>query len=112
MSSYISSNANRFYTALEESYGHVGSITSMSRIPALKLTIQQQLDMGARKDKTGSRTFGGVPAGGRRRTSYELRTYLTNWQKDSGGPGYGPLFQAAMGGTPLSYGGGTAASST
>jgi hypothetical protein len=112
MSSYISSNANRFYTALEESYGRVGSITSMSRIPALKLTIQQQLDMGARKDKTGSRTFGGVPAGGRRRTSYELRTYLTNWQKDSGGPGYGPLFQAAMGGTPLSYGGGTAASST
>ena len=57
MSSYISSNANRFYTALESSYGSVGAITASNRIPALKLTVRQQLDVTSRKDKTGSRTF-------------------------------------------------------
>ena len=84
-----------------------------NRIPAVKLTVQQQLDDGGRgKDKTGSRTFAGVPAGGRRRTNFELRTYLTSWDKTTAGPGYGPLFQAAMGGTPVRFAGGTVASST
>jgi hypothetical protein len=109
---YISSNANRFYTALESSFGTVGAITSDNRIPALKLTVQQQLDMKDRKDKTGSRTFAGLPAGGRRRTNFELQTYLTSWQKSAAGPGYGPMFEAALGGTPLHFGGGTVASST
>jgi len=57
MPSYVSSNENRFYTALEASYGAVGAITAGHRIPALKLTVQQQLDMKDRNDKTGSRTF-------------------------------------------------------
>jgi hypothetical protein len=112
MASYISSNANRFYTALESSYGKVGSLTAMNRIPALKLTVQQQLEAKDRKDKTGSRTFSGLPAGGRRRTNFELRTYLTSWDKSSGGPGYGPLFQAALGAGPQHFTGGTVASST
>jgi hypothetical protein len=107
--SYISSNANRFYTALESAYGEVGAIGAKNRIPAVKLNIQQQLTAGARKDKTGSRTFGGQPAGGRKRTVFELRTYLTNWDK-SGEPGYGPLFQAALGAAPLRFAGGTIAS--
>ena len=42
MSSYISSNANRFYTALESAYGQVAAITAGNRIPALKLTVEQQ----------------------------------------------------------------------
>ncbi len=112
MASYISSNANRFYTALETSYGAVGAITSGNRIPALKLAVQQQLDMKDRKDKTGSRTFAGLPAGGRRRTNFELQTYLTSWEKTAAGPGYGPMFQAALGGAPLHFAGGTVASST
>jgi hypothetical protein len=112
MASYISSNANRFYTALETSYGSVGAITSGNRIPALKLTVQQQLDMKDRKDKTGSRTFAGLPAGGRRRTNFELQTYLTSWEKSAAGPGYGPMFQAALGALPLHFAGGTVASST
>jgi hypothetical protein len=109
---YISSNANRFYTALETSYGQVGSITSGNRIPALKLTVQQKLTTAQRKDKTGSRTFPGQPPGGRLQTNFELQTYMTSWQKTAGNPGYGPLFQAALGGTPLQFAGGTAASST
>src|SRR3954453_1935037 len=109
MASYISSNANRFYTELESAYGEVGSIAAANRIPAVKLAIQQQSAAGARKDKTGSRTFGGRPAGGRRRTTFELRTYLTSWDR-SGQPAYGPLFQAALGGTPQAFSGGTIAS--
>jgi hypothetical protein len=111
MASYISSNANRFYTALETAYGNGAAIQSKNRIPALKLTVQQHLEVTQRKDKTGSRTFPGLPAGGRRRTNFELHTYLTSWQKaGGGGPGYGPLFQAALGGAPLTFSGGTAAS--
>jgi hypothetical protein len=112
MASYISSNSNRFYTALETSFGQVGAITALNRIPALKLMVQQQLDMKDRKDKTGSRTFAGLPAGGRKRTAFELRTYLTSWDKSTAGPGYGPLFQASLGGTPQHFAGGTVASST
>jgi hypothetical protein len=110
--SYISSNANRFYTALEASYGQVGEITSGNRIPALKLTVQQKLATAQRKDKTGSRTFPGQPPGGRLQTNFELQTYMTTWQQAAGNPGYGPLFQAALGGAPLQFAGGSAASST
>ena len=112
MSSYISSNANRFYTALESAYGRVESITATNRIPAVKLGIRQQVETGTRRDKTGSRTFAGVPAGVRRRTTFDLQTYLTSWDKTAAGPGYGPLFEAAMGGSPVRFGGGTVASST
>ena len=97
MASYISSNANRFYAALESTYGAVGAITAASRIPAIKLGVQQTVETGTRRDKTGSRTFAGVPAGVRRRTNWDLQTYLTSWDKTSAGPGYGPLFQATLG---------------
>ncbi|HEY7387132.1 MAG TPA: hypothetical protein VH640_01400, partial [Bryobacteraceae bacterium] len=118
MASYISSNANRFYTALESAYGVVPTITAgnqiiaaASRIPALKLTVQHQHEVTQRKDKTGSRTFAGLPAGGRRRTTYEVQTYLTSWEPSSG-PAYGPLFQAALGAAPLQYSGGIVGSAT
>ena len=112
MASYISSNANRFYTALESAYGQVPAITAVNRIPALKLTVRQQREVANRKDKTGGRTFTGVPLGGRRQTSFEVRTLLTNWQQGTSNPSYGPLFQAAMGATPAYFAGGTAASTT
>src|ERR1039458_8115410 len=111
MSSYILSNANRFYTALESAYGTVGSITASNRIPAVKLGVQQTVATGTRRDKTGSRACAGVPAGVRRRTYFDLQTYLTSWDKTTAGPGYGPLFQAAMGGSPARFGGGTVARS-
>jgi hypothetical protein len=112
MASYISSNANRFYTALEDAYGQAAAIQAKHRIPAVKLAVRQQIETATRKDKTGSRTFGGAPYGGRRRTDFELRTYLTNWQKSTGDPGYGPLFQAALGGAPLRFGGSVVSSAT
>lgn len=112
MPSYISSSANRFYAALESVYGQVGTIAAANRMPALKLTVQQQLDTGSRKDKTGSRTFPGLPLGGRRKTHFELRTYLTTWDQASGNPCYGPLVQGALGGAPMAFGGGVVASYT
>jgi hypothetical protein len=98
--SYISSNQNRFYAALENGYGQISAITANHRIPAVKLATRQQLEMPDRKDKTGSRTFTGVPAGGRRRTTFDLRTYMTSWSDPSQNPAHGALFQAGMGGAP------------
>src|SRR5437763_1254553 len=112
MASYISSNANRFYTVLENSFGKAENIAAANRIPAVKLGIKQQLETAARRDKTGSRTFAGLPQGTRRRTDFDLQTYLTNWDKTTAGPGYGPLFHAALGGDALRFNGASAASST
>lgn len=109
---YILSNSNRFYTALEDSFGAIAEVTAMHRIPAVKLGIQQQLEAGNRRDKTGSRTFPGVPSGGRLRTKFQLQTYLTSWQKTNPGPAYGPLFQSALGAAPAQYLGGTVASAS
>jgi hypothetical protein len=94
---YISSRDNRFYVALEQSYGHAAASGSFSRIPAVKLVARQQRERAERKDKTGSRTFAGYPAGGRRATTYELHTYMRDWPDQTREPGYGPLFQACFG---------------
>src|SRR5258706_15267117 len=109
MSCYISWNANRLYTALEIDYGQVAAITSANRIAAVKLTAKQSLEVAQRRDKTGSRTFPGFPAGLRRRTSFGLTTYMTSWDPSLGLPGYSPLFQASLGATPLVFNGGSIA---
>src|SRR5580704_7341501 len=109
MASYISSNANRFYTGLENTYGQTPAITAQNRYPAVKLTAKNALEKTDRRDKTGSRTFVGIPAGLRRTTSFDLTTYMTSWTGQGSGPAYGPLFQASMGATPVWYAGGTVA---
>jgi hypothetical protein len=108
--SYILSTDNRFYVALEQSYGNAGAVASANRIPALKLTAKQRTEKVQRKDKTGSRTFAGYPSGLRRETSFELRTYMTTWADTTGQPPYGPLFEACMGAPALQWNGGTIAS--
>ncbi len=110
--SYILSNSNRFYTALESAYAVLPEITSANRIPAVKLSIQQQSEIGQRRDKTGSRTYPGTPVGGRLRTKFDLLTYLTSWQSSNPGPSYGPLFQSALGAAPAQFAGGTVASAS
>ena len=112
MSSYISSNNNRFYVGLESSYGVVPAITGQNRIPAVKLTAKQVPEQTSRKDKTGSRTFVGLPNRIRKTTSFTLDTFMTEWTNQAAPPSEGPLFQAAMGGTPLLFNGGTVASAT
>ncbi len=107
---YISSNANRFYTAVESAYGQVGTISAQDRIPAVKLTTKQELVRAERKDKSGTRTYPGTPPGSRRETSFELTTYMMGWGDQTREPGYGPLFQASLGGGATMYAGGTAGS--
>jgi hypothetical protein len=98
MGNYISSNANRFYVAKEASYGQAAAVTAASRFPAVRLQAQQPLETGKRKDKTGTRTFLGTSKDARRYTAFQARTYLTSWN-GLGEPSYGPLFQAALGGS-------------
>lgn len=101
MACYISSNQNRFYAALESGFGTVSAATADNRIPAIKLGIQHETTQGPRRDKTGSRTRGGIPAGARTRTRYQLGTYMTNWGNLETGPANGPLIQGALGGAPV-----------
>jgi hypothetical protein len=110
MSCYVSSNDNRFYVAAESAYGSVASIEARHRVPALRLRAKQNADRVQRRDKTGSRTFAGLPAGVRKKTSFEMSTYLTAWTDQANEPGYGPLFAAAMGGAGTLAGGGSIAS--
>jgi hypothetical protein len=110
--SYILSNDNRFYVALEESYGVAAAISATNRIPAVKLTTKQQNEKVQRADKTGSRTFAGNPAGLRILTSFGLKTYMANWANPTVVPPHGPLFQACLGGTPAQSAGGTVASTS
>src|SRR6185437_7928113 len=99
MANYISSNANRFYVAVEASYGQSAAIAPANRFPAVHLQAQQVLESMRRVDKTGTRTFLGTPKTARRHTAFEARSYLTSWT-GSGEPGYGPFFHAGMGGAP------------
>lgn len=110
MSCYISSNNNRFYVESEGAYGQIPSVTSQNRIPAVKLMARQIPVQTGRRDKTGSRSFAGIPNVVRRQSSYELSTFLTTWANPGGQPSCGPLFQASMGGSPLLSAGGTVAS--
>jgi hypothetical protein len=109
---YISSNDNRIYVATELTYGQVAAIESRNRIPAVKLSAKQQLERPPRKDKTGTRTYPGTPAGLRKRTSFDLTTYMTGWTSQDTEPAHGPLFEACTGGTPLTFPGGTAATNS
>jgi hypothetical protein len=107
--SYILSNDNRYYVAVEVTYGNAATVAAANRIPAVELNIKQQTEKSLRKDKTGSRTFAGNPSGLRRDTSFALKTYMSNWADQTVLPAHGPLFQACLGGPATLFGGGTVA---
>jgi hypothetical protein len=107
---YISSNNNRVYVSLETSYGNVGVVTTQNRIPLVKLTAKQVPEQTGRRDKTGSRTFVGLPNRIRKITDFQLSTFMTEWTDQTQPPSHSPLFQAAMGAVPVTFMGGTIAS--
>jgi len=109
---YISSSGNRFYVGVEPAYGRVGAVTAANRFPGVKLAARQWFEQRERKDKSGSRTFSGLPGGLRRRAEYSVRTYMTSWASDGSEPGYGPFFRAGLGGAPMHWPGGVAANGT
>ena len=90
MSCYISSNNNRFYVALESTYGNVPAITGANRIPGVRLAAMQVSEQTSRRDKTGSRTFAGLPNRIRKKTSYQLDTFMTEWTNQTAPPSHGP----------------------
>jgi hypothetical protein len=110
--SYIPSNDNRFYVALEQSYGVAATVSASNRIPAVKLTAKQQTEKVQRADKTGSRTFPGDPSGLRVQTSFGLTTYMATWNDPGVLPPYDPLFQACLGGAAAQSAGGSVASTS
>ncbi len=110
MSCYISSNNNRAFVALETTFGNVEAITGANRIPLIKLSAKQVPEQTGRRDKTGSRTFVGLPNRVRKETTFQLNTPMSAWANAPAAPSHGPLFQAAMGGNPRTFGGGTVAS--
>ncbi len=95
--SYILSNDNRFYVALEQSYGVAATISASNRIPAVKLTAKQQTEKVQRADKTGSRTFAGNPSGLRTQTSFGLKTYMANWANPSSSAAIRPAVSGVSG---------------
>jgi hypothetical protein len=107
MAHYISSSDNRYYVALEPSYGAIATVTGQNRIPAVSLSVKQQKEKHERKDKTGGRTFPGLTPNLRARTSFELKTYMTGWSDHSGEPACGPLVTAALGNPGQIWQGGT-----
>jgi hypothetical protein len=110
---YISSNNNRWYCQLESLYGQVPLNSPQGRFPAVQMSVQQKFDTPARRDKTGTRSFAGATANMRKNTTFALTTYMTSWASSAGAPGYGPLFQAALGASPLLFtGGASTATST
>lgn len=97
MSTYISSNSNRFYVAKEASFATPAAISSSNRFPANKLEIHRTTERLRRPYKTGSRTYIGQDGIGRQDTAFVAKSYLTAWDGNSQ-PHYGPLFEAATGG--------------
>ncbi len=111
MSNYISSNNNRFYAALEQSYGAAAASTEWARIPAVSLKARRQRERLQRKDKTGTRTFAGLPATSRYRTTFELTTYMAGLADAGRQPVHGAMFEAALGGAGMKFNGGAVAAS-
>ena len=97
MANYISSNANRFYGAIENAYGRAAEIGSANRFPANRLEAHQTAELARRPDKTGTRTYLGQAGVAKLNTAFIVNSYLASWKGD-GEPCYGPLFRAAMGG--------------
>ena len=106
MSCYISTRNSRYYAALETAFGQAAPVTAANRFSGLWLTIAQRWETPQRRDKTGTRTYQGIAGPLRRRTSFELSTYLYAREDGDVRPRCGALIQGAMGATPRIHNGG------
>ena len=102
MANYVLSKNNRYYVALESNYGVVPTVSATNRVPGVRLAVTTEKVTVPRPDKTGTRTFLGIPGTPRRITGYEFETSL---MAGTGAlpPAVGQMVQAAMGvAAPLS----------
>ena len=100
MACYISTKQNRFYAALESSYGTVAAVTAADRFTGTSLKIQHDEERPKRRDKTGTRSYRGIAGALRARTKYEMRTYLYGRGEGSVPPRFSALLQAGLGADP------------
>lgn len=108
MSCYISTRNSRYYAAREETFGQVAPVTAADRFTGLWLNVSQKWDEPRRRDKTGTRTYQGIAGRLRKRTSFELSTYLYAREDGSARPRFGALIEGAMGAEPRVHNGGLA----
>lgn len=101
MADYILSNNNRYYAALESSYGVVPTIAASQRVPGMRLAIATQKVSPQRRDKTGTRTFLGTDGKPRRVIAYEFETCVMAQNAGALPPAVGQLVQAALGGSAM-----------
>ncbi len=96
MANYVLSKNNRYYVALESSYGVVPTVSATNRVPGVRLAVTTEKVTVPRPDKTGTRTFLGIPGMPRRITGYEFETSL---MAGTGAlpPAVGQMVQAALG---------------
>lgn len=96
MANYVLSKNNRYYVALESSYGVVPTVSATNRVPGVRLAVTTQKVTVQRRDKVGTRTFLGMPGIPRKITSYEFETSL---MAGAGAlpPAVGQMVQAALG---------------
>ncbi len=97
---------------MESGYGSIPAITAGNRIPAVSMTAQVTRAKSQRKDKTGSRSWPGVPQGLRTTTSYDMKSYMRDWPDPTVPPPHDALFQATMGGASTIWPGGTPSAAT
>lgn len=103
MACYISSNDERLYAAIETGFGDAAEVTAANRLPVVRFAATQRAERPVRRDKTGSRTFRGYSFELRKRTEFEVTTYLSSSNDPALGPAYGSLVQGALGGAPESF---------
>lgn len=106
MNCYISTRQSRYYAALETAFGQVAPATPANRFSGLRLDVRQQWDAPQRRDKTGTRTYQGIAGRLRKRTWFELNTYLYARESGDAKPRCGALIEGAMGAAPRIHGGG------
>ncbi|GIU80538.1 MAG: hypothetical protein KatS3mg005_3776 [Bryobacteraceae bacterium] len=106
MSCYISTRNSRYYAAVETAFGQAAPVTAANRFSGLQFRVQQRREEIRRRDKTGTRTHLGIAGQPRKRTFFELSTYL--YARDSGSirPRCGALVEGALGAAPRVHNGG------
>ncbi|MCC7154345.1 MAG: hypothetical protein IT161_07205 [Bryobacterales bacterium] len=104
MSSYISSVNNRLYAALESTYGTIPPPTPGDRTPFVQLRTTQKMIVPQRRDKTGTRSFNGVPGIPKRDTSFTLTSHLFGGTSPAA-TGLRALLQSAFAGPVLEFSG-------
>jgi hypothetical protein len=100
MTSYILSNNNRYYAAIESSYGVIPTIAASQRVPGVRLAIATQKVTPKRHDKTGTRTFLGTAGPPRKIIAYEFETCVMAQDSGTLQPTAAQMVQAALGGAP------------